>query len=169
MNQIVRFDESVTRIIQRFPRRFKPFIFAITLCGGTTPIFITLSIGYWQSGSSVKKAFVFIAVAILFNTALKQFLHRPRPDTLYVTLMRFKTHSFPSGHAFGSFVMYGFIAYLAILNLTLALGLLVAALTWTLIILIGISRVYLGAHYPTDVIGGWIFGGFCLAIAISLA
>lgn len=80
--------------------------------------------------------------------------------------MVLETYSFPSGHAASSVVIFGLIALIAWHLLpqpyaSIAVGLLVA-----LIVLIGISRVYLGAHYATDVLVGWLVGAVGLAIII---
>jgi undecaprenyl-diphosphatase len=169
MDKVVRFDVFWTDKIAAVPRRLKPAMFAITLCGSTLPILIILSLEYLHFDSPIKRALIFIAISILLNLALKQYLHRPRPDTLYVSRMRFKTHSFPSGHSFGSIITYGFLAYLALINLNAPLSLFITALCLLLVFLIGISRVYLGAHYPTDVIGGWVLGAACLIAAVLIS
>jgi membrane-associated phospholipid phosphatase len=168
MKAIVRFDTGVTQLVQKKLKSLDPIMRAVTFCGNTLPVIITLGIGYIVGGDNVRRAFVFIAFCILINVGLKQFIHRPRPDTLYVSLMRFKTHSFPSGHAFGSFTAYGFISYLALVYSNGIRSAVFAGLLWLLIISVGISRVYLGAHYPTDVLGGWILGFLCLIMAVSV-
>lgn len=90
------------------------------------------------------------------NSGLKELFHRTRPNTEYARSMVLETYSFPSGHAASSVVIFGLIALIAWHLLpqphaSIAVGLLVA-----LIVLIGISRVYLGAHYATDVLVGWL-------------
>jgi membrane-associated phospholipid phosphatase len=167
MKAIVRFDTEVTEWVQSMPGWFSPIMNITTLLGSAVAVFITLGSGYLLSDTK-KGAFIFIAVAVLLNFALKQFIHRPRPDTLYVSLMRFKTHSFPSGHAFGSITAYGFVSYLGLLHLQTPLNILLAGLLWLLIIFIGLSRIYLGAHYTTDVIGGWILGSLCVMLVVKL-
>jgi undecaprenyl-diphosphatase len=167
MKAIVRFDTEVTEWVQSMPGWFSPIMNTTTLLGSAVAVFITLGSGYLLSDTK-KGAFIFIAVAVLLNFALKQFIHRPRPDTLYVSLMRFKTHSFPSGHAFGSITAYGFVSYLGLLHLQTPLNILLAGLLWLLIIFIGLSRIYLGAHYTTDVIGGWILGSLCVMLVVKL-
>jgi len=112
-------------------------------------------------------AFIVGLLAFIGNTILKQFLHRTRQDTLYVTAMRFKSYSFPSGHAFGSVVIFGLIAYLAARYWSPPWNWLTAAGIALLIILIGLSRVYLGAHFPSDVLGGWFLGGVVLFLIIK--
>jgi undecaprenyl-diphosphatase len=62
-----------------------------------------------------------------------------------------KTHSFPSGHACGSAVAYGAIA-------AVTGSPVIAIVVTVLVLLIGISRIYLGAHYPSDVVAGWLIG-----------
>jgi undecaprenyl-diphosphatase len=169
MDAVVRFDKKVTQVIQGFPSWVRPVMVLSTFSGNIFPIFVTLCLLYLFGSVNSRIAVVFIGLAILLNTALKQFIHRPRPDTLYVSLMRFKTHSFPSGHAFGTMTTYGLVALLAFSNLSQPLNILAPILLYLLIVLVGLSRVYLGAHYPTDVIGGWILGLVCLEVATMLA
>ena len=93
-----------------------------------------------------------------FSTLLKIGFNRPRPD-LVVHAVRVFTTSFPSGHAGLSAV-----AYLALGSLLAsaaparALKMYFMTLALLLTILVGITRIYLGVHYPTDVLAGWCFG-----------
>ncbi len=102
-------------------------------------------------------AFVFLnlILSFLLNSTLKNILQRPRP-TEYM-LINEKGYSFPSGHSMVSMAFYGFLIYLIykfIKNKTLK-TILICFLT-LLIFLIGISRIYLGVHYTTDVIAGFL-------------
>ncbi len=100
----------------------------------------------------------FIAIAtITVSSVLKIVLRRSRPVNQYVENMLFKTFSFPSGHAAGSLVSYGLVAIVISYRWP---ELAIAALATVAIVIffIGLSRVYLGAHYASDVIGGWIVG-----------
>jgi undecaprenyl-diphosphatase len=81
--------------------------------------------------------------------------------------MKIHSYSFPSGHAFGAMVFYGLWAYLAYKYLPHPWNITVAAILAVLIVLIGVSRVYLGAHFPSDVIGGWLLGGLFLVCIIK--
>jgi undecaprenyl-diphosphatase len=165
---IGHFDKTLTTKIQNLPTEIKPTMNAATLCGNTLPVFIILSLQFILASPSTKIAIIFIATVIILNVALKQFIHRPRPETIYVSLMRFKTHSFPSGHAFGSITAYGFLAYQTIQYLLIPWNVAAVIFIASLIAIIGLSRVYLGAHYPTDVVGGWLLGAICLSVAIAI-
>jgi undecaprenyl-diphosphatase len=104
----------------------------------------------------------------LLNLLLKDIFERTRPD-LFDGPIHLTSYSFPSGHAMGSIAAYGMLAFVGarLTNrymLRLAIG-LVAALT---VLFIGISRIYFGVHYPTDVIGGYLAGAIWLAIAIMM-
>jgi undecaprenyl-diphosphatase len=98
-----------------------------------------------------------LGVAVL-DVALKHAFHRPRPAPFFGATPN--SFSFPSGHALGSLCFYGMLA--AILA-PLARGRVAKFGIWmaavVLIGMIGISRIYLGVHYPSDV-----FAGYCAAI-----
>lgn len=102
-----------------------------------------------------------------FNTLLKHVIHRGRPSTMYAAHMRIHSYSFPSGHAFGSVAFYGLWAYLLYKYLPAPWNLICLGLFIVLILLIGVSRVYLGAHYPSDVLAGWGIGLVVLFLIIK--
>lgn len=99
--------------------------------------------------------------------ALKVSFHRARPD-LALHLIDQGGYSFPSGHSFSVLIFYGMILFLCrhYFKNRNAANLLTALLS-CLIVLIGFSRIYLGVHYPTDVLGGWSAGLCVLMIMIS--
>jgi undecaprenyl-diphosphatase len=104
---------------------------------------------------------------LLMMLGLKYFFNRPRP--LIPLLKQVPGLSFPSGHAFMSFVFYGmliYIIYLEVKNKWLK-GLLFFLMT-IFIFSIGLSRVYLRVHYTTDVIAGYCFGLLSLIILLWL-
>ena len=105
--------------------------------------------------------------APLLDQWLKVVIHRPRPA--YATaLLHHPTWSFPSGHAMGAIVAYGMLAYVVIRlgNATRRTRVAVVAAASILVALIGISRIYLGVHYLTDVVGGYAVGSIWLSLCI---
>jgi membrane-associated phospholipid phosphatase len=107
------------------------------------------------------------AGAGLLDAALKVFFERPRPHFTDPAIHE-ATLSFPSGHSMGSVVGYGLLAYVVVLALRRRWQqLLVISGLAALVVLIGFSRVYLGAHYLSDVLGGFTVGGFWLAVCIT--
>src|SRR3984893_16950312 len=93
---------------------------------------------------------------VAVNNLLKYAFARPRPD--FVThAARVFTTSFPSGHAALSAITYLTVgALLARIHPSLAIRIYLMAVAVFLILLIGMSRIYLGVHYPSDVLGGWL-------------
>jgi undecaprenyl-diphosphatase len=94
----------------------------------------------------------------LFNSALKLFFRRERPDLAY-RWIEIDTPSFPSGHATSSAVIYLTLAVLlARLTENTREKVYILGSALALSFLVGVTRVYLGVHYPTDVIAGWALG-----------
>ena len=105
-------------------------------------------------------------IAVGISQALKRIVRRARP--IGVALIEETGFSFPSGHSMVGFAFYGFIIYLIYKSkLNKTLKVLLITLFSLLIISIGLSRIYLGVHHATDVIGGFALGYICLYIFIE--
>ncbi|MDP2675343.1 MAG: phosphatase PAP2 family protein [Dehalococcoidia bacterium] len=106
----------------------------------------------------------------LLNIAVKEIVGRPRPSP---ELVSFTTGSqslaFPSGHADSAIVIYGLLFYLITVFVSQpALRLLGQAVCLWVILFTGMQRVYIGVHWPSDVLGGYYLGGLVLAALIGL-
>jgi len=129
-------------------------IAAITLITGAVVGFL------WLSGKPGEMAFVLVATVggLLLSLALKDLYHRPRPE-LVPHLSQVYTSSFPSGHSMLSAVVYltqGTLLSRFVTKRRLKIYFICVAMVLT--ILVGISRVFMGVHYPTDVLAGWCAG-----------
>lgn len=104
----------------------------------------------------------------LLNLLLKDLFERARPD-LFDGPIHLTSYSFPSGHAMGSIAVYGMLAFVgARLTNQILLRYTVVLVAALMVCLIGLSRIYFGVHYPTDVIGGYLAGAIWLAITILM-
>ena len=109
-----------------------------------------------------------LGISVLLNQALKFIIQRPRPTEFRI--INESGYSFPSGHSMVSSAFYGFLIYLIYKNIKNKY------LKWSLITLlslviltIGISRIYLGVHYTSDVIAGFLISVSYLIIFIHFA
>ncbi len=135
----------------------------ITALGSATVLGLAvLAVGGFLFLQGMRRTALFVTVASFggwfINSALKQMFLRPRPDVV-PHLREVMTMSFPSGHALQSAVVYLTLGALSMRiaerRLTKFYCMAVAMLTTALV---GATRVYLGVHYPTDVIAGWLIG-----------
>jgi undecaprenyl-diphosphatase len=100
---------------------------------------------------------------------LKEFMGRARPDVYYRAIIE-SGYSFPSGHATLSAAFYGFLIYLAWRMVpSHKRRIVVTALLGALIALISFSRLYLGVHYLSDVVAGFIVGGAFVWLGVIIA
>ena len=167
------FDEKVLRWLesQRTPLLDKVMLEITTLGSGVVLIMLVLvaSVFLWQTQHKWSVYLLMLGVlgGKLFNSLLKEFFERPRPSIVqWVT----ETHSasFPSGHAMSAMVVYGSVAYLvARLDPRPALRRTTWILAVLVILAIGASRMYLGVHYPSDIIAGYLGGLAWLAFVAS--
>ncbi|MDZ5470216.1 phosphatase PAP2 family protein [Bacillus sp. 31A1R] len=114
---------------------------------------------WWKSRDYIGLAVGIVAVALgnELNKFLKATIGRPRPEMEY--LDHVESLSFPSGHAMIAIILYTYIAYFSIKQLKkTAVKWIIGLAASVVIMLIGISRVVLQVHYPTDVIGGFAIG-----------
>ncbi|SCJ37165.1 Undecaprenyl-diphosphatase BcrC [uncultured Eubacterium sp.] len=108
-----------------------------------------------------------ISSTVIYKIA-KSIFQRPRPD-LSVRIIEESGYSFPSGHSMNCMVIYGILIYLTrryCKNRTAANW--ITVLLGLLILVIGCSRVYVGVHFPTDILGGWSLGIAVLTAAIMI-
>ena len=146
--------------IAKFITNFGGAIFLIAL---TIVLFILIK--NKKIGASI---FSNLAVITILNQLLKRILQRPRPTEFRI--IEETGYSFPSGHSMVSMAFYGYLIYLIykyVKNKYLKWGLIV--LLSLLICTIGISRIYLGVHYTSDVLGGFLISISYLIIYISAA
>ncbi|MGP7815906.1 phosphatase PAP2 family protein [Niallia sp. 01092] len=162
-NEVIDFDHRIIAIIQSYvTESFTTIMIVISFFGSIKGItfFIVLLTGIlcWRKKWALAIFLVGTSgIGALLNKGLKWYFKRERPDILPLVVEQ--SYSFPSGHSMGSLLFYGSLAYIIIhlvktTNMKLAAVLILAFI----ILCIGISRIYLGVHYPTDVLGGFSIG-----------
>nr|WP_315021272.1 phosphatase PAP2 family protein [uncultured Aminipila sp.] len=109
-----------------------------------------------------------VSCSATIQTTIKVIVHRPRPPVENFLILQ-GGFSFPSGHSCSGLVFYGLFAYL-ILHTAVdkTVYKIIGNLFIALVLVIGFSRIYVGVHYPTDVLGGWSLGLAILMVAISV-
>ncbi|MEE6450837.1 phosphatase PAP2 family protein [Gottfriedia acidiceleris] len=171
-HSIYHFDNTVINFIQGFESPIMTtFMKLITFLGSSVfIILLSISILYflYKVLDHRSELILFIAALIGSNILcifLKLFFHRTRPDLH--RLIEISGFSFPSGHATNAMTVYGILAFILWRNIRTKSGRsLLIFISLIMILLIGISRIYLGVHFPSDVIAGYFTGGFWISIAI---
>lgn len=173
-NQIRHFDKIVIASVQRWESPSLTFIMKLfTTIGGGLPLIllmITVMV-ILHTFLGHRKELIFLAVVMLgstlINWGLKTLFHRVRPD--FHRLIEVAGYSFPSGHSMAAFSFYGALAYLIWSHIPSLLGRSsVIILSSLFVFAIGTSRIYLGVHYPSDVIAGYFVSGCWLILTIML-
>jgi undecaprenyl-diphosphatase len=168
------FDNSVRTFVQRIATpTITGFLLTMTKLGstayltilGTAVVIIFVVLG-WR-----RELFLFlIAMAgqAILHYSLKAYFQRPRPEAFFDYPIG-EGYSYPSGHALASFCFYSVLAWLIIRKVK---SVMLEASIWVfasiVIFLIGFSRIYIGVHYPTDVIGGYL-SAFIWTVAVAFS
>jgi undecaprenyl-diphosphatase len=135
----------------------------LTAIGGSTVLGLVVAsvAGFLMLQTRYRTAIVVVITWFsgeLLNAALKQLFNRPRPS-IVPHLRVVYTTSFPSGHAMESAIVYLTLAAILMrASQSRVTKIYILGIAVLLTTLVGVSRVYLGVHYPTDVLGGWIVG-----------
>jgi len=171
-HKIIRFDSFVITFIQGFESppltsamKFFTFI-------GSAPFVILLSLFllfFLYKVLHHRLELILFSAAIIGSTALngllKHLFHRVRPNLH--RLIDVGGYSFPSGHAMNAFTVYVMLSFLFWRHIPSKWGRSILILiSIVMIFAIGSSRIYLGVHYPSDIIGGYFASGFWLTTAI---
>ncbi len=171
---IAKYDAAITKYVISFRTPFLNkilqfitnlgdlygYIVVTTICS----LFFFFKFKNWRY---VAQLVFVIIVSGLSNLALKEVINRARPTAEH--LVSVQTLSYPSGHAMSATAFYGFLIYLCyFLKINKWLKGILIFLCSFLIVSIGISRIYLGVHFPSDIAGGIIAGTiwvmFCVLI-----
>ena len=176
VNPILPVDIVITREFQEntFPL-LNNFMIAVSYLGNNSIVFVILivltALIFWLVRLRLE-ALLIIALSLvsaLFNVAIKLLVSRPRPTVRLVDVLQTATGaSFPSGHVMSYVAFFGLLFSLSLILFRrdrfwhYAL-LIISAL---FVILVGPSRIYLGDHWASDVLGGYLFGGMLLGISL---
>ncbi|EKU92949.1 phosphatidylglycerophosphatase B [Alloiococcus otitis] len=169
-------DYNIGNYLHQFrsPDRTKVIIGLTTIGDGWSQTVLTLVISLLLFALKEFKAgiwylFTMLVGAQLLNSYIKDLFARTRPD--YINHLVFEnSYAFPSGHAMGTMILFAGLAFLVYrlyrAHHPVFKG-LVVVLCLSLTLSIGLSRIYLGVHYPSDVLAGWSLGAGFLFLSIA--
>lgn len=160
--KVSRLDTYFTEIVRRFEQPWLTVVAkGVTNMGSNVSIIVICIVVFtfmYFVLQTRREAMFFIAVILssaILNVLLKNMFQRLRPDINL--LIEVTGYSFPSGHSMSAFTLYGILTFLLWAYLDTGAQRNIVLIVFVVIILsIGISRIYLGVHYPSDVIGGYL-------------
>ena len=167
------FDQKMIDVVRSFSSPIMDwFMIFITEIGSPVVMGLLLVIGMTWIIVKHKNFFgmlgymISVAGAGLLNLLLKGAFERERPN--FNRIVEADGFSFPSGHSMGSMVFFGFLGYLVIRSNCKPVTKIGWGILFSMIILfIGISRIYLGVHFPSDVLAGYTAGIIWLILCIA--
>ncbi len=170
---ITRIDQRVVNLVPsiRSGQQNGFFQMVTFLANWETALLLTLLAGIWlwikrQRGAAWLFGLAFVLEEVS-TFVIKHLVGRARPEQT-LSLIREDTLSFPSGHVLRATVLFGLLAYFLIRAYKSHLAKIAVVLGYVVAIsLVALSRIYLGVHYPSDVLASILFGGFLLTVLIT--
>lgn len=171
---IHQFDYSIIQYVQGFiSEPITNLVLKITFLGSSIGIAIitfVFSLILVLFRKYLLGIYLLMSVAVGYvglNTVLKHIFQRERPSIL--RLVEEHGFSFPSGHSMGSMVLFGSLLFIVFkLSKSASVRVIGVIAALTIILIIGLTRVYLGVHYPTDIVGGYTAGIVWLTISVVM-
>ncbi len=177
-NPVLPVDVAITR---EFQENRTPFIqwtmIAVSYLGNQAVIFSVLialtALAFWLLRLRLEALFIvgLSAVSSVLNVLLKLLVSRPRPSAQFVEIIQHATgQSFPSGHVMSYVAFWGLLFSLGLIlfNRKRWWNYILLIVPGLFVVLVGPSRIYLGDHWASDVLGGYLIGGLLLGIALWL-
>jgi membrane-associated phospholipid phosphatase len=167
------FDHAVRNFVHEFATPVLTSVVKIVSFTGKAAVLTGLGtivaavLAYLRFWRDIALLLITMGGEIVLELMLKASYQRARPDTFF-DLPAPESYSFPSGHALGSLCFYGIAAYIISRRVSsprTKAAIALAAAAW--VSAVGFSRVYLGVHYPSDVLGGYFVGIIWLAAVIT--
>lgn len=157
-------DTFVGKVINRLPRSLYAlslFIGAVVRPGLWAIVLLALAIFFFASADETHFVYVAVMLAVLpLSSLLKVLVRRKRPKTPYTDTLKIKSYSFPSSHVYAATI--GAVALSTLAGVSLALLWIIPAIS-ILVLIVAVSRVVIGAHYATDVVGA-----LCIGIGVAV-
>ena len=157
-NNVLWFDKTIYNLVRSISNPFidKYFIFITKLANTTVVIIILAILNIKLCRKDAIKCDILTITSVGTNTIIKNIIKRSRPDVL--KLIKQGGYSFPSGHTMIVVTLYGYLFYLLGNVSNKKLRIVLRILLLWLIINICISRIYVGVHYASDIVGGLTLG-----------
>ena len=151
-------DKSIYKFIMSFRCDFLDKYFTFITHFGDTVFIVGFVSGFILLSRNIYGVLMGVSAvdSAIICSVLKHIFVRERPN--HLRLIKQGGYSFPSGHSMISVCVYGYLLYLVLKIKNKLLKYILSCLLIFLIISIGISRIYIGVHYPTDVIAGYSLG-----------
>ena len=167
-------DQAVMGAMHHLALPWLTTVMRLITSSGSAPMIVALSLGlgicWWRRAerrAEVGILLVTLAGSAALGQGLKFLFARPRPQ-LFPWLTTAGGWSFPSGHTLNAVVLGGLLAWLIGRRLRGWQRAIPWAVAGLWVGLVGLSRVYLGVHYPSDVLASLVVGGLCLLVALSV-
>lgn len=173
VGQFDRFDAAVIGFVQGYESKLlTATLLTFTYIGsflGTIIIYFILFYFFWRfnwRAEAILLTGVVLSTPII-NLILKELVQRPRPEFFH--LIEVKGYSFPSGHTMSAVSLYGIVLILVWFKLrNIGERIFLTVVISFIIVAIALSRIYLGVHYPSDIIGGIFMSNFIISLTFYL-